>query len=178
MCYQKSSKTLHYAIPYTLAVCALYLISRKANKDHTEPINFKLLPGVIRKYVSSLLYILKEHCNPFLQRKNNKTNEWINLLILIIIIIIKTTLAPKLKCFSPFKASLGYCDYICSENPRSQKLLCCHFILCSCDLQTTIGVHLHILFYLACHRLALSYQCNFQFSQSKGKYAQLFKQKF
>lgn len=61
--------------------CASHFISRKSKKDHTQPINFKLLSGVIRKCGSSLLNILKEHFNPFLQRNNNKTNEWMNLLV-------------------------------------------------------------------------------------------------
>lgn len=85
MCYQNISKALHYATPFTLAVfttlCASHLISRKSKKDHTEPINFKMLSGVIRKCGSSLLSILKEHFNPFLQRNSNKTNESMNLLI-------------------------------------------------------------------------------------------------
>lgn len=39
--------------------CVSHLISWKSKKEHTEPINFKLLPGVIRKCGSSLFNILK-----------------------------------------------------------------------------------------------------------------------
>lgn len=55
--------------------CASHLISRKSKKDHTELINFKLFSEVIRKSVSSLLNILNEYFNPFLQGENNETNE-------------------------------------------------------------------------------------------------------
>lgn len=79
MCYQNISKKSHYAVPFAMVVlttlCASHLISRKSKKDHTEPINFKLFSGVIRKHVSSLLNILNKRFNPFLQRENNKTHE-------------------------------------------------------------------------------------------------------